>query len=291
MNSHNIALGTAQIGMSYGVANQPGQISRNEAAAILEYAWSSGMDTLDTAIAYGESEIRLGKIGVGRWKVISKLPAIPEPCPDVDGWVQEMVRGSLERLKTVRLRGLLVHRSQQLLGQRGVALYRALAAIKDQGLVEKIGVSIYSPNELDTLWPDFQLDLVQAPFNIFDRHLVTSGWLTRLSQAGTEVHVRSVFLQGLLLMEASKRPAIFDRWLPLWEQWHRWLDDRMLTSLQACLGFLASEPEIDRVVVGVDSLKQMQEIINNVEAPAVMPPETLMSEDLDLIDPSRWSVF
>jgi len=285
-----LALGTVQFGLRYGVANQSGQVGRDEVASILDHAWMAGVDSVDTAIAYGESEQRLGEIGVGQWQVISKLPPMPENLADVTAWIQETTQGSLDRLMVSRLRGLLLHRSQQLLGPKGDALYRALIALKDQDKVEKIGISIYGPDELDALCPHFQFDLVQAPFNIFDRRLATSGWLKRLHDAGTEVHVRSVFLQGLLLMGPTNRPGTFNRWQPLWDQWHRWLDDQSITPLQACLGFAISQPEISRVVVGVDSLKQLQEILASVEeTPNVMPPPTLVSGDLDLINPSRWN--
>ena len=286
-----LALGTVQFGLLYGVANQTGQVSRDEAATIIGHAWAAGLDTLDTAIAYGESEQRLGEIGIGQWRVISKLPAMLEEHTDVAAWVQESVLGSLARLKVPKLHGLLLHRPQQLLGPQGKALYRALTALKDEGKVEKIGVSIYGPDELDALWPYFQFDLVQAPFNIIDRRLATSGWLARLHQSGTEVHARSVFLQGMLLMGQTSRPASFSRWQLLWDQWHRWLVDQSMTSVQACLGFAMLQPEISRVVVGVDSLKQLQGILAAVEAPGVMPPAMLMSEDMNLINPSRWGKY
>ena len=287
--NNRLALGTAQFGLPYGIANQSGQVSRDEAAAILDHAWAAGLDTLDTAIAYGESEQRLGEMGVVKWQVISKLPAIPESCANVSTWVQESVLGSLGRLRIPRLHGLLLHRPQQLLGPQGDTLYRALVEIKDQGKVEKIGVSIYSPDELEALWPHYQLDLVQAPFNIMDRRLATSGWLARLHQAGIEVHIRSVFLQGLLLMGPQRRPTYFNRWQPLWDQWHRWLTDQALAPLQACLSFAISQPEINRVVVGVDSLKHLQEIVaasNTIGA--ITFPNTLENETLALIDPSEW---
>lgn len=287
--SNRLALGTVQFGLPYGVANQSGQVSRDEAAAILDHAWAAGIDTLDTAIAYGESEQRLGEVGVAQWQVISKLPAIPESCMNVATWVQESVLSSLDRLRIPKLRGLLLHRPQQLLGPQGDALYRALVAIKDQGKIEKIGISIYGPDELDALWPHYQLDLVQAPFNIMDRRLATSGWLARLHQAGTEVHIRSVFLQGLLLMSPQSRPTYFNRWQPLWDQWHHWLTDQELAPLQACLCFAMSQPEIDRVVVGVDSLKHLQEIVASSKTIGAMKfPNKLESTNMDLINPSEW---
>ena len=285
-----LVLGTVQFGMPYGIANRAGQVSRVEAAAILDHAGRRGIDTLDTAIAYGESEQRLGEIGVEQWQVISKLPAIPELCPDVMAWVQESVLGSLQRLRIPRLRALLLHRPHQLLGPQGSALHKALVEVKRKGMVEKVGISIYDPDELGAIWPNYQFDLVQAPFNVIDRRLAVSGWLERLRQAGTEIHIRSVFLQGLLLMEAAKRPAEFNRWRPLWEQWHRWLDNQALTPLQACLGFALARTEIDRVVVGVESLTQLQEILASVETPPVEAPVVLMSEALDLLTPTRWAL-
>jgi aryl-alcohol dehydrogenase-like predicted oxidoreductase len=285
---HRLALGTVQFGLPYGVANESGQVSRDDAAAILDHAWAAGLDTLDTAIAYGDSEQRLGEIGVKKWQTISKLPSVPENRNDVYAWVQEAVLNSMARLRVAKLRGLLLHCSQQLTGPHGDALYQALIALKEQGKVEKIGISIYDPEELDVLVPRFQLDMVQAPFNIIDRRLATSGWLTRLHQTGIEVHIRSVFLQGLLLMEPANRPAAFNRWQPLWDRWHCWLEQQSMNSVQACLGFAMSQPEISRVVVGVDSLRQFREILAGTEVPAIMPPASLASDDLDLINPSRW---
>jgi aryl-alcohol dehydrogenase-like predicted oxidoreductase len=286
--SNRLALGTVQFGTSYGVANTLGQVSREEIALILDHAWSAGIDTLDTAIEYGESELRLGEVGVGQWQIISKLPEIPKACTDVASWVQDSVTDSIGKLGVSRLRGLLLHRSQQLLGPQGDVLYKAMVAIREQGKVEKIGISIYSPDELDALWPHYSFDLVQAPFNILDRRLVASGWLARLHQAGTEVHIRSVFLQGLLLMDAANRPAKFNRWKPLWDEWHSWLIDNKSTSLQACLGFAQSQPEISRIVLGVDSLKHFREIIAVSRLDSIAFPENLECIDKALVNPAGW---
>lgn len=288
---HNrLALGTVQFGLAYGVANQAGrQVSRDEAAAILDLAWSSGMDTLDTAIAYGESEQRLGEIGVERWQIVSKLPAMPAACPDVSDWMHKAVADVLKRLGKAHLRGLLLHRPQELLEQNGQALYDALGSLKQCGLVEKVGISIYDPQELDVLMPRYRFDLVQAPFNVLDRRMITSNWLAMLKQSGTEVHVRSVFLQGLLLMNASNRPPRFKKWDKLWDTWHQWLADSRLSPLQASLGFALAQAGIDRVIVGVDTVHQLEGILSAANAPMPSLPDELNCEDIDLINPSRWN--
>lgn len=288
MVASRLALGTVQLGMPYGLANIAGQVEPPEAAAIVNHARAAGIDTLDTAIAYGDSERRLGEIGVRGWKVISKLPPLPASC-DVSEWVRESTRGSLERLGVQRLYGLLLHRSQDLLDARSRALYAALLALQAQGLVDKIGVSIYGPQELDVLHGRFKLDLVQAPFNILDRRLASSGWLGNLREQHVEVHIRSVFLQGLLLMPADRRPARFAKWRPLWNDWDAWLQDRQVSPVQACLSFALAQREVDRVVVGVENVAQLRDILAVDTSTVHVPPERLASEDPNLINPSRWN--
>ena len=284
-----IALGTVQFGMRYGIANQYGQVTNTEARKILEFAHAQGVETLDTATAYGESEKVLGALGVAKWELISKLPTKVPDHLDITQWVHNSVKDSLQRLGVTSLYGLLLHDSQQLLGNNGEELYRSLVALKDQQLVNKVGISIYSPDELDLVLDKYDVDIVQAPFNVFDQRLVRTGWLTRLHNLGIEVHTRSAFLQGLLLMDMGNRPEKFNKWSPRWQSWSEWLVAQGLSPLNACLGFVLSHSEIKRVVVGVDSLTHLQEIMAGALETSVNIPKRFISDDLDLINPSRWN--
>ena len=288
LNTRRLALGSAQFGLNYGIANQAGQVLVNDAATILDCAAVAGFDTLDTAIAYGDSEERLGQIGVTHWQIVSKLPKLPDRSLDMSAWVRASVMGSLERLKVSCLSGLLLHHPADLLGSQGHALYAAMAELKSLGVVKKIGISIYQPDELDTLLEDMAFDVVQAPFNILDRRLIDSGWLGRLRDLGVELHVRSVFMQGLLLMPGALRPAKFQRWQPLWDEWARWLSVHQLTPLEACLRYALSFNEIQRVIVGVDTPGQLKEIIT--AASGNLPPVSvgLRSTDVALLNPFNW---
>lgn len=285
-----IALGAAQFGMAYGIANQAGQLSEAEGAAILQLARQAGVDTIDTAIAYGTSEDRLGDHGMAGWRVVSKLPSIAAAHGDVSAWVQASIEGSLRRLRVPSLYGLLLHRPEELLGHDGPRLYRELQDLKARGAVAKIGVSVYEPQELDAIVPRFEIDLVQAPFNVFDRRLQTSGWTTRLSELGVELHTRSAFLQGLLLATPDRRPAFFGRWATLWAKWDRWLADTGQSPLHVCLGHVLAEPLVQRVVVGVDGVRQLSEILESAARPLLTPPPVeLSTDDPDLLHPFRWS--
>ena len=284
-----LALGTVQFGLPYGIANQSGQVSRAVANAMLQLALANGIDTLDTAIAYGDSESCLGEVGTQGFNVVTKLPALPDSCSDVSSWVQQQVSASLSRLGSTTVYGLLLHRSEQLLGPNGVSLYQALQKLKDNGQVQKVGVSIYSPSELSALTPRYRFDLVQAPFNLVDQRLHSTGWLHRLKDDDVEIHTRSAFLQGLLLMAEGDMPAKFSPWGELWQTWHRWLADHDISSVQACLAFSLSFPEIDRVVVGADSASQLAQIVSIASKVLQADLPDIHCDDENLINPAKWN--
>ena len=285
-----IALGTVQFGINYGIANTNGQVDGLEAKDILAYAMSYGIDTIDTAIAYGSSEQCLGEIGVDGYKVITKLPEIPDDYGNLKIWVEKHVKESLDTLGVEALSGLLLHRPNQLLDTDKKDLWSILLQLKSDGLVKKIGFSIYAPDELDKLWDSFKPDLVQAPYSILDRRLETSGWLQRMSEENVEIHIRSIFLQGLLLMNKGSRPEKFNKWLTLWNNWEKWLKENDSTPVQAAVSFALSDNRISRVVVGVDSLKQFKDIIT-VSNSISQFPESFHITDTRLLNPSEWNLL
>jgi aryl-alcohol dehydrogenase-like predicted oxidoreductase len=186
------------------------------------------------------------------------------------------------------LYGLLLHRPHQLLDSQGDALYRALQRVKLAGHVQKIGVSIYEPSELDTLISRFDLDLVQSPFSVLDRRLDDSGWLSRLHKCGTEVHVRSVFLQGLLVMTPDRRPAAFARWASVLRSYDVWVERSGFSATMLCLQFALARPEISRVVVGVDTFTQLDELVTASRSGAMRVPVDVGCADDELLNPARW---
>jgi aryl-alcohol dehydrogenase-like predicted oxidoreductase len=286
-----VALGTAQFGLPYGVANVLGQVKYEDAEAMLIMARNAGIDTLDTAIAYGEAESLLGRIGVSDFHLISKVPAIREPIDSVEDWVERQVESSLSRLKVDSLKGLMLHAPADLLGPYGHKIALGLQRVKDSGLVELIGLSVYSPEQLAAAMEFLPIEIVQIPLNIFDRRFVDSGWLNRLSQQGIEIHARSAFLQGLLLMPSENIPSKFEPFRSTLDSWHAWLDKQELgtSPVQACLAHVASYSEISRLVVGVDTPDQLQEIIIAASLSSCQAPARLASSASTLINPSKWS--
>jgi aryl-alcohol dehydrogenase-like predicted oxidoreductase len=289
MNKNKIALGSAQFGMPYGIANKNEKINMHDVESILYTAKNHGVDTLDTAIAYGNSEIILGEIGVSDWNIITKLPELPIDNRDVTNWVSDSIFSSLKRLRVESLYGLLLHQPEQLLQQDGHKIYEVLQKLKESGVIKKIGISIYGPEILGSIITNYSFDIVQAPYNIFDQRINESGWLSSLSDNNVEIHIRSIFLQGLLLMNKNKRPESFLRWQQLWEKWEKWLSDTGMNALEACVSHAVSNEKIDKVIVGVDSKEQLLEILKANRIKRYDIPACLVCTDIELIDPSRWN--
>ena len=127
---------------------------------------------------------------------------------------------SIKNLNVSRLYGLLLHNPDVLLGQNGSEIVRELNSLKDEGYVEKIGVSIYEPEKLEDILKVFDIDIVQLPFNIFNREVYLTGWAEKLKSKNIEIHVRSVFLQGILLLKRHNIPNWFlENWTNLFDQW------------------------------------------------------------------------
>jgi aryl-alcohol dehydrogenase-like predicted oxidoreductase len=284
----SICLGTAQFGFRYGIANEVGQISLSEAKRILDTAFDLGVRMVDTAIAYGESESVLGGLGLGGWKVVTKIPRAPEACGDVGAWLTAQVHGSVKRLGVTELYALLLHHPDQLRGSSGSQLLESFKAMKAEGLASKIGVSVYSPEELESVCELFCPDIIQCPVNILDRRLDTSGWLQRLSSNGVEIHARSVFLQGLLLMPRHKLPANFRGWAGLWDEWHTWLEENNAPAQEVCLSYVRSLSGISKIVVGIDNLPHLEALAAQIRSPARVSIPTLQCNDAELVNPALW---
>ena len=285
-----LAIGTAQFGSDYGVSSAPGRLSTSAIKSILRLARKSGIDTLDTAAAYGDSEEILGSIGVSNWRIVTKVPRYDVKPANIRSWLMGHVQNSLEMLNVDHISSLLLHDASALLKSGGRELARALMEVKKVGLVNNIGYSIYSPKDLPSLLSILRPDLIQVPLNIFDQRIIRTGWLRRLADEGIEVHVRSIFLQGLLLMEPNSRPAYFGEWAYLFNVWDRLIDSMGVTRAAACIGFISQHADISRAIVGIDSISHLEQVLDVSRQPVVIDANGLYSEDSGLIDPFNWRV-
>ena len=286
-----IALGTVQFGIDYGVNSVDGQVGPEEVKKILSYANLKGVGLLDVAPAYGNSEKILGRMNVSNFKVVTKTRHFDSL--EIDNNDVKLLNNdfhhSLKDLKQDSVYGVLVHNADDLLKPGSEKLFDQLKELKQAEKIIKIGVSVYDYSQLQSILEIFDIDLVQLPFNILDRRLIDSDMFNVLKNRGVEVHARSVFLQGLLLMDMQNRVSKFNRWKDLWKIWHEWLNDNQITALEAAIRYAISIPEISKVIVGVDTKDQLKEIITASDGILPNIPTELYTNDVNLLNPSNWN--
>lgn len=291
MDLSKLTIGTAQFGLDYGIANRGGQVNFEEIQRILDFAFNLGINTLDTAIAYGDSETRLGMAGVSNWKIVSKLPSVPKNCQNICAWVIDSVESSLSRLKVNSLFGLLLHRPDELNSEFGDELYEGLETVKRFGMAAQLGVSVYSPSELRILNNLKELTVIQSSLNIIDRRILDLNHFVNDGANRFTIHTRSAFLQGLLLMNPQQRPPKFSKWQHLWTVLDNFIDESGLTRLEVCIRYVMAVEAVNKVIVGVDSLSQLKEICVSASGELPEIPMELVSVDPVLINPALWSTI
>ncbi len=288
MNS-KLALGTVQFGIDYGINNTRGKVPIEEVKEILRLCANQGIKVLDTAVNYGDSEIVLGKALNGlenSFKIVSKLP-------DIDGIsVVSTVNESINRLKMNPLYAYLFHSYKHF--KKNSTAYDQLFALKNQGQIEKIGFSLYDPSEAEELLlNDIKFDLVQVPYNVFDRRFEKV--FSLLKEKEVEIHTRSTFLQGLFFKPPELLPAHFKKIKEKLIALQRLFKVNNIPLASGLLCFSLLNDLIDCVVVGVDNLSNLKmnlQAVGSLKKVEKIIFEILEFEekDPDIILPTNWKI-
>jgi len=261
----NLAIGTAQFGLNYGISNTLGQTSKAEIDEIIRHAATNQVDVIDTSPAYGSSEELLGEFLPSSFgSIVTKTLQLKTDALSVYELekIEATFNLSLKKLRRQKIYGLLVHDAEDLLKPGADALYAWLKEIQANEQVLKIGVSVYTPDQIDLIFSRYELDLVQLPISVFDQRFVLNGQLKYLKALGVEIHARSIFLQGLLLMNSTKLSKHFDPIKPIFDLYDDYLEQNNLSPLQAAYAFVNGLDQVDEMVCGVNTLEQFHELLS-----------------------------
>lgn len=301
-----LTLGTAQLAAGYGATRRrtdPPDVG--VVRELLTTARALGLTRLDTAPDYGDAERLLGACALAGWEVDTKLPGLPgelEGAPDalVVRWVHDRVEGSLRRLGLERVATLILHRPGVLLGAAGPAVRAALAELRSVGRIGAVGVSVYEPDELDALrgiGAAAEIDVVQAPASPVDRRMLRLAVDWPGQDASWSLHARSAFLQGLLLVAPEDRPTWARPLAASLAPWDGWIAAQGVlgeVATAACLGFLLSRPEVERVLVGAEDSEQLSRVVRTTitlgDSLGAAVPDEVAIDDPEVVDPRRWRV-
>jgi aryl-alcohol dehydrogenase-like predicted oxidoreductase len=277
MTKCSLVLGTAQLGFLYGVANKTGLPDQAMATAIVREAWENGIEEFDTAQGYGDSEIVLGRaladLGLSqKAKIVSKFD------PSLDHLnapaILESLDQSVERLGVQSLYGIMLHR-EELLSLWNKGLMEILNDFVLSGRVKQIGISVYSPDRAIQGLNTEGIDMVQLPTNILDRRFENAGVFQLADKKKKQVYIRSVFLQGLLLMDPEEIPTNMAFARPLLKKLEFLASDLGLTRQEIALGYLKSGMPNAHVIFGAETQNQVKE---NVISWQKKIPESLVNQ-------------
>ena len=254
-----LVLGTAQLGLPYGIANRTGQPNQAVATAIIREAWENGIQEFDTAQGYGESEQVLGK-SLLQLNLSSKVKVITKPHPLLDHLdpdiLENAITASLKNIGVPQIYGIMLHREEMLaLWHKGLA--EILSRLVAKGMVQKVGVSVYSPEKAMEAINTDGIDMVQIPTNILDRRFEKAGVFEIAKEKKKEVYIRSVFLQGLLLMDAGAVPDKMAFAIPVIEEFESLSKEFGLTRHEISLGYIKFKMPNAHVVFGAEKKEQV----------------------------------
>ena len=280
-----IALGTAQFGINYGISNEKGIPNDNELKMIFTSARNHGIKYLDTHSAYGSSEERIGKLAKNFFKIVTKFSKVTSNME-----LRSSLSNSLRRLNVDFIYGFLAHDPNSLINTP--SLWHELLELKRSGKIKKIGYSLYSPEQLEKLMELGCIpEIVQLPYSLLDRKF--EGYLPLLKEHNTEIHVRSVFLQGLYLMNPSSLPKKLSSLKESLTILQKLCKNEKKSVAEIALNFVRVNPYIDQLVIGVESAQQLNENIDLISKQISSPEffvklDSINVKDKLLLNPSNW---
>lgn len=284
-NLERFVLGTVQLGMPYGISNISGQPSFEESRAILSEVRRSGIRSLDTADAYGQSSDVLGTLGVSDLQVYSKFI-----FDEKERSIGKLVAKSLERLKLNHLHAYSFHRFRDYCAFEN---WREAEELKEKGLFKYLGISLYSNEEIERVIKDPHINLIQLPFNLLDNWSIRGELIEKAVDAGKIVHVRSVYLQGLFLKDLLTLPHFLEDLRPSLQRIRSIAMEAKMSISELCIGYVLNKSLIKGLVVGLESVEQLKNNVkifqsagldNNVEQEI----ERIIVPEISLLNPGNW---
>lgn len=293
--SSSLVLGCAQLGLNYGIANTIGKPSEEQAFGLVEAALENGIDTFDTAQAYGDSEQVLGRV-LKKLNVCGEVKIITKISPALDIKKSESIRDavniSIDSLEVERLHCIMLHRAETIPEMDG-RFGDVLKEFCRQGKVEKLGVSLYSVEEAKVALAHNDLDFIQLPDNIWDNRMVEAGVFEAAERRGKKIFVRSIFLQGLLLMSpaevAVKLPFAYEAAL----EWNKIADEFGISRHQLALAggkkmqcpLVIGAETPDQIRENADIFRQLS-LTDTILAEIKRRMQPLINEQI--LNPSKW---
>lgn len=281
--NEKIIIGTAQFNAEYGI-NRQNLNPTNFKQKILKYSIQNDILYFDLSNKYCDyKNLKFDK----NHKIILKI-YFEEKENNLEKFIFKTIDIFKSNLKINSFYAILIHNFDDLEKEKLDKIFITLKSIKKKGIVHKIGISTYNFQNIIKNIKKYNFDILQCPFSIIDRRLIENNILKKIKKFDIEVHVRSIFLQGLIFKKSFN--GYFKKWSTLFDRLNSYLKKKKLSKLEACIFFILNNPKVDKFIVGVENENQLDEIIKTVKSYEFHKfPKNLQSKNLKLINPSIWS--
>ena len=289
--TNKLIIGTAQFKKGYGITNINKRINNKEIKKIFTLINENNIKYFDTAPFYGNSEKILGEY-VNKKEIVTKIPDIKEKIISKKSILEtkKILFQSIKNLKINNLYGVLLHSSFDLLKPGKKYLIDFLRGIKKDKITKKVGVSIYEKQNFYDIQRFFFPDIIQLHLNIIDRRLITNNFLKKIKDKKIEIHARSVFLQGVLLENPKNFSPFFQQFKSDFLHLRNEIKKNKISLLKAYLAFVLTIKEIDKIVIGIASSKQLKQILKvfNLKKIEKIDIDVPVISNKTLLDPRLW---
>ena len=283
-----LILGTANLGSIYSL-NQKNKIKKIFFFNIIKFAIKNKIKTFDTAPKYKNAEKILGEFNYNKLNIITKISNVNHK--DLKKKIFNEILESKKKLKVTKIYGLLIHDINFFRKNNSKQITKILAEIKKKGIVKKIGFSVYDPRDIDFILKFIKPDLVQLPLSLFDRRFVLTKKIKKLHSMGIKVHVRSIFMRGVLLADYQKIPKELNNFKSYLAKLNKWCNQNKTTKLQATVNYIKTIKNIDAVVIGVDNTDQLSKIILAFKNSSTKFPQNInLNIPKKYLDIRKWKI-
>jgi len=282
MIKKKLIIGTANFGKKYGIAKS--KVDQRTLSKILEYAKYQKLKYFDTAILYKNNQKLTNNLN--SQSTINLKIAPNKKWINLD-YIHKKFH-DMSRDKNIKINSIMFHDVKILFTINGKLIFKNLMILKKRNFFKKIGVSIYDFEDLNFILKNFKINVVQCPFSILDRRLINDKWLKKLNSSKIEVHVRSIFFQGLLTNENLTKNRYFKRWQPKFQKWFKDINKNDFSTSDVCLSYVLKY-KIDKIVVGINDQNHLDSIINFKKVKNLKKFDYIKNDKKNLYDTRKWS--
>tara|TARA_B100000900_G_scaffold411973_1_gene432774 strand:- start:34567 stop:35421 length:855 start_codon:yes stop_codon:yes gene_type:complete len=282
---NKIIIGSAQFGTKYSLNNKK-VLKSDECEKIFRKCKINKIKFLDTAFDYFEANKILKKLGCKDFNVITKIPKMNFKSTS---YHENKIFNLLNDYNIKQFYAILLHDEKFIFTKDGEKMFNFLKYLKKNNVTKKIGVSVYNFSVLKNIVKNFDIDIVQCPINVFDREFIEKSNINDLKKKKIEIHARSIFLQGLLLLKSKQIPRKFKKYDRYFVEWENYLKKNKISNYLNCINFIKKQLQIDKVIVGVDNVNHLDEFIKNWKKKVFFNDDfNLEIKDKNLLKPYLW---